>query len=169
MKDVLLFSMVVVGLVAASGGSLQLGDSAPDFILPDQDEKMQRLSDYRDGWVVVYFYPKDDTPGCTAEACGIRDDYGQFTEADITVFGISYDDPASHRAFKEKYELPFTLLSDSDKQVAGLYGAKGLLMPKRMTFVIDPEGVVRKIFNKVDVAGHSGEILAAVKQLRLTD
>ncbi|MCF7824920.1 MAG: peroxiredoxin [Candidatus Marinimicrobia bacterium] len=138
---------------------LAVGQKAPDFTLVDQDGKDHTLSDYVGQQVVVYFYPKDDTPGCTKEACSIRDDYTKFEKDSIQVFGISYDDVKSHKAFAEKYNLPFTLLSDSDKSVSKAYGASGIFLPSRKTFLIDKAGILRKIYNNVDVTSHGEEIL----------
>ena len=121
---------------------LKVGDEAPDFTLPDEDGNLVHLGDLRGKRVVVYFYPKDDTPGCTLQACGFRDAYPQIQERNAVVLGISADGSESHQAFKSKYELPFTLLVDADHQVALAYGtwdeARGF--PRRSHFVIDEEG-----------------------------
>src|SRR5579884_502199 len=121
---------------------LHVGDPAPDFALPDENGNVVKLSDYRGKRVVVYFYPMDDTPGCTAQACGFRDAYPQIQERNAVVLGISPDNQASHQAFKSKYELPFTLLIDADHKVADAYGAwneeKGY--PRRSHFVVDEQG-----------------------------
>ena len=121
---------------------LKVGDEAPDFTLPDEDGNLVHLGDLRGKRVVVYFYPKDDTPGCTLQACGFRDAYPQIQERNALVLGISADGSESHQAFKSKYELPFTLLVDADHQVALAYGtwdeARGF--PRRSHFVIDEEG-----------------------------
>jgi thioredoxin-dependent peroxiredoxin len=123
-------------------GDLKIGDEAPDFTLPDEDGNLVHLRDLRGKRVVVYFYPKDDTPGCTLQACGFRDSYPQIQERNALVLGISADGGESHQAFKSKYELPFTLLVDADHQVAEAYGtwdeARGY--PRRSNFVIDEEG-----------------------------
>ncbi len=145
--------------------------SAPDFSLLDENSVERKLSDYRGQPVVLYFYPKDDTPGCTTEACAFRDDYGVYAEAGVTILGVSPDSPKSHTKFKEKYHLPFTLLADETHQVCGLYGVWG---PKkfmgreyegvlRTTFVIGADGRVVKVFNGVKPDGHSAEVLAALK------
>jgi len=135
------------------------GTFAPDFTLNDEHGQSHTLSDYLGQDVVIYFYPKDDTPGCTKEACSIRDDYSTFEEKNIQVFGISFDDAASHQAFKEKYELPFTLLSDLDRNVAKLYSSAGLFLPKRKTFLINKAGIIFKIYDSVDVVSHAEDIL----------
>lgn len=122
--------------------SLQVGDVAPDFALPDDQGNTVRLSGLRGKRVVVYFYPMDDTPGCTAQACGFRDAYPEIQERNAVVLGISPDSQASHQAFRSKYDLPFTLLIDADHTVAGAYGAwneeKGY--PRRSHFVVDEQG-----------------------------
>ena len=136
-----------------------VGDPAPDFSLPDENGKMHSLSQYRGQKIVVYFYPKDDTPGCTKEACGIRDEFSSFVDNQIVVFGISYDNASSHRKFKKKFDLPFHLLSDEDKSVSKLYGADGTFFPSRKTYLIDEDGKLLKIYDKVNVLNHAEDIL----------
>lgn len=160
MEKIIFASLMLFGLTVVAQGDSLLGKKAPDFTMMDQDGKTHTLSDYMGQRVVVYFYPKDDTPGCTIEACSIRDDYSLFEKNGIKVFGVSYDDQESHKKFAEKYELPFTLLSDLDKSVAKAYGAKGLFVPSRKTFLIDDQGILRKIYENVTVTGHGAEILA---------
>ena len=138
---------------------------APDFTLPDQDGVELTLSSLRGQWVVVYFYPKDDTPGCTAESCAFRDAHEAFTDAGVRVLGISSDDVASHRAFADKHRLPFTLLADVDGAVRRDYGVPRTLglLPGRVTYVIDPEGVVRKVFSsQFKPKKHIDEALVAI-------
>ena len=143
------------------------GMTAPDFSLADQTGKKVRLSAFKGKDVVLYFYPKDDTLGCTMEACGIRDTYTEFRKLGIVVLGISPDDKTSHRKFSEKYNLPFTLLADTDKKVSTDYEAykqKSFLGKKymgieRTTFLIDKKGIIKKIFNKVNPRGHEKQIL----------
>lgn len=137
---------------------MQLLTQAPNFKLLDQDSQIHQLSDYSDQYVLVYFYPKDDTPGCTVEACTIRDNYDGFEQRNIKVFGVSPDSPASHKRFIEKYHLPFTLLSDPDKEVAKKYNADGLFL-KRISYLIAPGGEIAKFYPKVSPAEHSQEIL----------
>ena len=149
---------MMIGLIMAKN-DLKIGDKAPDFTLMDQDSTEHTLSEYFGKKIVVYFYPKDDTPGCKKEACSIRDNYALFEENDIVVFGLSYDSPASHKKFAEKYDLPFTLLSDADKSVAKLYNSDGFLMAKRNSFLIDTEGNIFKIYKNVDVTSHTSNIL----------
>ena len=136
------------------------GQAAPNFTLQDQEGNEHTLSSYRGKKVVIYFYPKDDTPGCTKEACGIRDAYDGFLDKDIVVFGISYDSAETHQSFIKKYNLPFNLLSDSDKSVSRLYGTEGTFFPMRKTFLIDEKGTVKKIYSKVSVVDHGREILS---------
>jgi peroxiredoxin Q/BCP len=149
---------------------LQAGSPAPEFSLPDENEQIHNLTDYRGQMVVLYFYPKDDTPGCTTEACNFRDDYSAYQEAGVVILGVSPDSPKKHTKFKAKYELPFTLLSDTDHQVCELYGVWGLKKfmgreyegVNRTTFLIDPDGVIQKVFEKVKPANHSTEILSTL-------
>ena len=148
---------------------LSAGDTAPDFTTRDTDGNEVKLSDFRGRKVVLYFYPKDDTPGCTKQACSIRDSYSEFEERGIKVLGISLDDQASHRKFADKYELPFTLLADTDHSVAdafGVYGEKQFMGKKymgvsRVTFLIDEQGRVTKVMDKVNVDEHADEVLEA--------
>lgn len=143
---------------------------APDFSLMDENETPHALSDYRGNAVVLYFYPKDDTPGCTTEACNFRDDYSEFTRQKVTILGVSPDSPKSHLKFKEKYLLPFPLLADADHKVCELYGVWGRkkMMGKeydgvfRTTFIIGGDGKVRKVFENVKPADHAKEVLEAV-------
>jgi thioredoxin-dependent peroxiredoxin len=143
---------------------------APDFELQNEEGVKIRLADYRGKPVVLYFYPKDDTPGCTNEACGFRDDYSAFTKKDIIILGVSPDTSKSHKKFKDKYNLPFPLLADIDHKVCELYGVWGRkqMMGKeydgvfRTTFVIDREGKIVKVFEKVKPSEHAKEVLEAV-------
>jgi peroxiredoxin Q/BCP len=146
------------------------GKPAPDFELPSDSGETVKLSSLRGKPVVLYFYPKDDTEGCTTQACGIRDAFGEFERAGAVVLGVSPDNPASHVKFKSKYELPFTLLADTDKAVAKAYDAWGEKMRygrtyfgiKRSTFVIDAEGKVKKIMRDVKPATHADDVLAVL-------
>lgn len=147
------------------------GIPAPDFVLPDETGAERKLSDYQGSPVVLYFYPKDDTPGCTTEACNFRDDYSAYQEAGVMILGVSPDTPQKHTKFKEKYDLPFTLLSDVDHQVCELYGVWGRKKFRgreydgvlRTTFLIDAQGQILKVFEKVRPADHSAEVLEALK------
>jgi thioredoxin-dependent peroxiredoxin len=149
------------------------GIQAPEFSLLDDSKVMRRLSDFHGRPVVLYFYPKDDTPGCTTEACNFRDDYSAYVTADIVVLGVSPDSVQSHEKFKKKFSLPFPLLADEEHKVCDLYGVWG---PKkfigrdyegvlRTTFVIDSNGRVAKVFENVRPSEHSAEVLDAVKSL----
>ena len=146
------------------------GDQAPDFTLQSDAGTDVTLSSLRGRPVVLYFYPRDDTPGCTTQACGIRDAYGEFERAGAVVLGVSPDDESSHVKFREKYELPFTLLADTDHAVAERYGAwgekkfagKSYLGVKRSTFVIGEDGTVKKVMHNVKPATHADDVLAAL-------
>jgi peroxiredoxin Q/BCP len=150
------------------------GTLAPDFALPDQEGRVHRLSDYRGRWVILYFYPKDDTPGCTKEACGFRDRMGDLQALGAVVLGVSADDMASHKRFAEKYGLNFPLLADPERQAILAYGAWGKknLYGKeyegvlRQTFLIDPEGRIAKAWRKVSPEGHAEEVAEALRQAR---
>ena len=149
-----------------------VGSMAPDFSLPDQNAKPVKLADFRGKWVVLYFYPKDDTPGCTEQACSFRDDVLKLTVLGAQVVGVSVDDSASHAAFAKKHKLPFPLLADTDAKVAALYGAVTnmwvIKMAKRYTFLIDPQGRIAKSYLKVDTSRHSAEIITDLQQLQKT-
>lgn len=152
---------------------IEAGIPAPEFELFDEAGQARRLVDFRGEPLVLYFYPKDDTPGCTTEACNFRDDYSAYQQAGVTILGVSPDSPKSHAKFKTKFGLPFSLLADEDHQVADLYGVWG---PKkfmgreyngvyRTTFLIDAKGQVVRVFENVKPAEHSAEILEALKSL----
>jgi peroxiredoxin Q/BCP len=140
------------------------GAQAPDFELESDSGETVRLSELRGKPVVLYFYPKDDTPGCTRQACGIRDAWGEFQRAGAEVLGISADSQASHERFKSKYELPFTLLADPDRTLAEPYGVgrEGKPSYERSTFVIDADGNVAKIMRRVNPDNHADEVLAVL-------
>jgi thioredoxin-dependent peroxiredoxin len=140
------------------------GKPAPNFELRADDGRTVKLSDLRGKPVVLYFYPKDDTPGCTAQACGIRDSYGEFQARGAEVLGVSVDDETSHQAFREKYHLPFTLLADPDQQTGEAYGVIREDRPgyERSTFVIDAEGNVAKELRRVDPLLHADQVLEAL-------
>ena len=150
---------------------LEVGDTAPAFTLPDHTGKVRTLSDYKGTWIILYFYPKDDTPGCTKEACAIRDVFEDFARLGVTVLGVSTDSPESHKAFKEKYGLPFTLLSDETGKMIATYGAQeaqgGFPMKHtgtaRITYLIDPELTITKVYEAVDPANHALELLAELE------
>jgi peroxiredoxin Q/BCP len=152
---------------------IKAGTQAPDFNLPDDEDQMHKLSDYRGKPVVLYFYPRDNTSGCTKEACGFRDDYSAYQEAGVTILGVSPDSSKSHANFKAKYELPFILLADTEREVLKTYGAWGLKKMYgreyegvlRTTFLIGKDGEILKVFEKVKPANHSAEILTALQEL----
>ncbi len=152
---------------------ISVQSKAPEFSLKDQDGHEHRLSEYKGKWVILYFYPKDDTPGCTLEACSFRDASSVLTEKGIVVFGVSKDSVASHKKFQDKYKLPFALLSDESKEMLISYEAWGKkkFMGReydgifRITYVIDPEGIIRKVYPKVNVSDHAKEILKDIEAL----
>ncbi|MFH1170948.1 MAG: thioredoxin-dependent thiol peroxidase [bacterium] len=154
---------------------LSVDDKAPEFVLDDQQGHPHTLSSYRGHWVLVYFYPKDMTPGCTTEACAIRDTYPKFSQHDIIVLGISADSVESHAKFSEQHQLPFPILSDPKKKTLSAYGiwqkktifGKTLLGTKRMSFLINPDGIIAKVYEHVKPAEHAEEVLEDVaKQLQ---
>jgi peroxiredoxin Q/BCP len=153
--------------------TLKEGKVAPSFSLNDQDGKTHKLSAYKGKWVLLYFYPKDDTPGCTKQACGIRDEFPAFKKLGCVVFGISTDTEKSHKKFEEKYKLPFTLLADSDKKVVEKYGVwapkkfmgREFLGTQRTSFLISPEGKIAKIYENVKPPVHAEAVLADLKAL----
>jgi peroxiredoxin Q/BCP len=152
---------------------LQAGKRAPLFVLPDQHGEERSLVASLGQWVVLYFYPKDDTPGCTKEACGFRDGYAEFKRSGVIVWGISADSVKSHLKFSEKFSLPFPLLADEEKKVAERYGVFGkkkfmgreYLGILRTTFLIDPNGVIAKVYENVKPENHAREILADMEWL----
>lgn len=152
---------------------LEIGNKAPDFSLLDDTGTERTLNSELGKWVVIYFYPKDDTPGCTKEACAIRDIYNDFAKLGVTVFGVSKDSVASHKKFKEKYELPFSLLSDESTEMIQVYGAwqeksmfgKDYLGTIRMSYLINPAGEVAKVYPEVSPTEHALEILKDLKEL----
>lgn len=168
-------------LVAALGGALlfwinaaraetpRAGQAAPDFRLPDQNGKTHSLGDYRGKWLVLYFYPKDDTPGCTEQACKFRDDLHQLTAMGAQVVGVSVDDTTSHAEFAKKYNLPFPLLADTKGEVAERYGSILNLVvvkfAKRNTFLIDPQGRIAKVYLKADTSRNSKEVIDDLRAL----
>ncbi|NJR49695.1 MAG: peroxiredoxin [Leptolyngbyaceae cyanobacterium CSU_1_3] len=139
---------------------LSVGETAPNFTVKDTNGKTVSLSDYAGKPVVLYFYPKDDTPGCTKEACSFRDNYTQYITRGITVFGVSMDDEASHQQFTEKFSLPFPLLADTDGAITKAYDVDGGGYSKRVTYVIDESGKISQVFATVQAATHATDILA---------
>jgi peroxiredoxin Q/BCP len=153
---------------------VEAGQTAPDIALTDQYGHPVTLAQFRGTPVVLYFYPKDDTPGCTREACAFRDARALYEAAGAKVIGVSPDSPASHKRFAEKYELPFTLAADPDRTTCQSYGVwkeknmygKKSMGVERTTFIIDGKGIVRKVFSRVKVDGHSDQVLEVLKSLR---
>ena len=146
-----------------------VGSPAPEFELPDQTGQLHSLEDYRDQWVVLYFYPKDETPGCTTEACEFRDNIFAYRDLNAQILGVSLDDVDSHKAFAENHDLPFPILADSDGDAASAYGVKtrmfGMTVAKRQTFVIAPNGIIAKHYQEVSPEKHSAEVLADLAEL----
>lgn len=148
--------------------TLTEGAKAPDFTSTDQNGKPVSLADYKGKTVILYFYPKDDTPGCTAQACNLRDNYEMLTAKGYEVIGVSGDDEKSHKKFESKYQLPFTLIADPDKSINELYGVwkeksmygKTFMGTARTTFIISPDGIITHIIDKVDTKNASEQVLA---------
>ncbi|MEJ2775889.1 peroxiredoxin [Sulfolobaceae archaeon RB850M] len=144
---------------------LKIGDQAPDFEGVTEEGKVIRLSDFKGKYVILYFYPKDDTPGCRAEALSFKENFGELTKLNAVIIGVSADSPESHKKFKEKYGLPFILVSDEENKIRELYGAKGFLLPPRITFVIDPEGKIIHIYSsQMNPTSHVKEALEVIKK-----
>ena len=154
----------------SSAETIEIGQPAPEFELLDQHSNTHTLGNYRGQWIVLYFYPKDDTPGCTKEACAFRDDYRALTAQNTQVLGVSVDSEESHAKFAEKYQLPFPLLADPKGLTAKRYNSLTSLGPikfaKRHSFIIDPDGITRQIYRKVDPENHSDQILSELKILQ---
>ena len=166
-----LYCAWLVTASAAWGAAPEVGAPAPGFRLQDQFSAWHELTDYRGKWLVLYFYPKDDTPGCTTQACEFRDNIFAFNKLGAVILGVSVDDVASHKEFAEEHSLPFTLLADSTKQTAQSYGVLhsvlGLMeIASRETFIIDPQGRIAKHYASVDPKGHSQMVLADLKVLQ---
>ena len=150
---------------------IEAGIPAPEFTLLDENSKLRSLAEFQGKPVVLYFYPKDDTPGCTTEACNFRDDYDVYQKAGVTILGVSPNNPKDHTKFKVKYNLPFSLLADTEHKICEAYGVWGRkkFMGKeydgvfRTTFLIGPDGVILRVFENVKPDGHSKEVLEALK------
>ncbi len=145
---------------------LEIHTQAPDFSLLDEKHEKHTLSQYLDKWVLLYFYPKDDTPGCTKEACSIRDHALAYEENDLLVLGVSKDTSESHEKFISKYKLPFTLLADTEGKVIKLYGANSLTGTKRISYLINPDGEIEKVYPNVKPETHAEEVLADLQSLK---
>ncbi len=169
----ILLSFIIPGYSATAADQVAVGETAPEFELSDQDGQLHSLEDYRDQWVVLYFYPKDETPGCTTEACEFRDNIFAFRKLNAQIIGVSLDDVDSHAAFAENHGLPFPLLADVEGKAADAYGVKtkmfGMTVAKRQTFVIAPDGTIAKHYEKVKPAEHSQQVLADLRDLGATE
>lgn len=175
----LLIGLVVAGalllwrLAAASKrNEPRVGDQAPEFALPDQDGRTRNLAEFRGKWLALYFYPRDDTPGCTRQACGFRDDRHKLAALDAEVVGVSVDDVESHLDFAKEYSLPFPLLADAGGAIARRYGSirdLGLVkFARRNTFLIDPQGRIAKVYLSANASGNSQEVLEDLQRLQRT-
>ncbi len=150
------------------------GDIAPDFSLPDQDGKTHTLHEHRGQWVLIYFYPKDNTPGCTTEACQVRDSFPDFSKVKVQVFGVSADSVESHKKFAESYSLNFPLLADTEKKMIEAYGVwreksmmgRSYMGIVRSSFLINPEGKIAKIYDPVKADGHAAQVLQDLSALQ---
>lgn len=164
-----ILAVALIGLQATADDSIGIGQPAPDFELPDQHGQLHSLEDYRDRWVVLYFYPKDETPGCTTEACEFRDNIFAYRELNAQILGVSLDDVESHKTFAENHGLPFPLLADTEGTAADAYGVKTRMMggtyAKRQTFIIGPDGNLAKHYESVSPATHAAEVLADLQAL----
>jgi peroxiredoxin Q/BCP len=177
-SDILLIGLPIALIILAilalrsapASASPAMGEAAPAFDLLDQNGQRQRLEDYRGQWLVLYFYPKDDTPGCTTEACQFRDDYYRIKALDAVVIGVSLDDVASHKAFVDKYQLPFPLLADDEKKLAEAYavlsGFGPIKFAGRQSFIIDPQGRIARHYASVSARHHAGEIIRDLQDLQ---
>ena len=174
-RDNIVKHLYILGLIACFAFTAALAqpavnDTAPGFELPDQTGKIHKLEDYRGKWVVLYFYPKDDTPGCTTEACEFRDNIFAFNRMNAQIIGVSLDDVDSHKEFADEYNLPFPLLADVDGELTDAYDVRGkyLMMDiaKRQTFIIDPEGKIAFHYEKVKPDVHSQQVLADLENLQ---
>ena len=170
MPGFLFLALFLLPLAPAVGdGGIEIGAAAPEFELPDQDGQLHSLEDYRDQWVVLYFYPKDETPGCTTQACEFRDNIFAFRKLNAQILGVSLDDIESHKNFAENHGLPFPLLADADGKTADAYGVKtkmmGWTVAKRQTFIVDPQGNIARHYEKVDPKSHAATVLADLEAL----
>jgi peroxiredoxin Q/BCP len=175
MKWVVILAVVVLGLLlwrsfAHAAEMPKAGQPAPAFSLPDQDGKTRTLAEFRGRWLVLYFYPKDDTPGCTEQACTFRDDWQRLSALGAEVVGVSVDDVTSHFSFAKKYSLPFPLLADTSGEVAGRYGSVYRLGPvkfaRRNTFLVNPQGEVAKVYLSADTSRNSREVIEDIQRLK---
>ena len=171
MKKILLTLLsVFLSSPLFAGEQPMTGSDAPSFNLQDQNGDWHKLEDYQGQWLAIYFYPKDDTPGCTKEACNFRDNIYAFKAIDAAVVGISVDDVESHKEFSDKYKLPFTILADENNETSKAYGVlkdyKLIKLASRQSFLIDPDGKIAKHYEKVDPDTHTDEVLADIKAFK---
>jgi len=170
LKSIITAATIAVFLITSSPSiaTPKVGEKAPNFSLQDQDNITHTLSDYEGQWIVLYFYPKDDTPGCTTQACDFRDAVKRIIASKAMVFGLSLDSVASHKLFAEKYNLPFSLLADETGEVSELYDSLSKLLgyAKRNTFIVDPKGNIAKIYLSVDPKTHSEMVLSDLSNLQ---
>lgn len=170
LMKILPLASFLVGFSWGVNASIEVGDIAPSFTLNDQNNISHQLNDYSGQWVVLYFYPKDDTPGCTTQACDFRDAVKRIIASKSVVFGVSLDSVESHKKFSEKNNLPFSLLSDVDGEVARQYNSLnnffGFKSAKRNTFIINPKGIISKIYLSVDPKTHSEMVLNDLASLQ---
>lgn len=169
MKKSILAVLLIATFAISAGDQPAVGSAAPGFNLQDQNGEWHKLADYAGQWLAVYFYPKDDTPGCTTEACSFRDNIYAFKAIGANIVGISVDDVDSHKKFSDKYKLPFTLLADEGGETSKAYGVlRDYMLMKiasRQSFIIDPDGIVVKHYEKVDPDTHTAEVLDDLKDL----
>jgi peroxiredoxin Q/BCP len=165
---ILLIIFSIIPFLLIAGDILKPGQAAPPFKLSDSEGKIHQLSDYKGKILVIYFYPKDDSPGCTTQACNLRDNFEELTKVGVNILGVSYDGMKSHQKFISKYDLPFPLLADTTKAMSEAYGARpallGLFVPKRITYIIDEDSNILHVFEKVDTKNHSRQIMAVLKE-----
>lgn len=171
-----IIALLLVGLSSLAIGAiimakpLTIDSQAPDIRLQDEQGKWRTLAEFKGKKIVLYFYPKDDTPGCKKEACSLRDSAAEYSKHGIIVIGVSYDSVESHKEFKDKYHLPFILLSDTEREVAKKYhaasGIFGRLVPKRITYLIDEHGTIVHVFKQIDVSTHGSDILEVFDSIK---
>jgi len=166
-------TLIMIALIGLGGSAMALteGDTVPDIKVASTSGEEVSLADFKGSWLVVYFYPKSFTPGCTKEACSLRDGYAELEATGATLLGVSLDDLETQHKFRKDYQLPFNLLADTSKELSRSMGALmvGGFMTKRMTFIINPEGTIAKVLTSVTVSDHDSEVLAALKELQAKD
>lgn len=163
----LLLTMMILGMTFGASAAVKQGEAAPDFTATSTKGEV-KLADYKGKWLVLYFYPKADTPGCTKESCSLRDGYADIQKTGAEILGVSTDNVEAQKKFIEKYTLPFALIADTDKKVTKAYDVLmvGGMMASRYTFIINPDGKIAHVFDKVNTAGHKDQVLEVLKQLQ---